>query len=120
MYLLFILIVFIGGITAEVFGQSLKSKRKTETAQQPTSLNPANPQKEYAPNSLRKSSRGSSHDLEEEYHQRMASLQKTRKKDLRLMAKPQFSDPLYFGHKKLPKKRKPSRMKFCNECGIRH
>ncbi len=120
MYFLFILIVLIGGITAEVFGQSLKSKRKTETAQQPTSLNPTNPQKEYTPNASRKSSRGASNDLEEEYHQRMAAVQKTRKKDLRLMAKPQFSDPLYFGHKKLPKKRKPSKMKFCKECGIRH
>lgn len=34
--------------------------------------------------------------------------------------KPQFSDPLYFGHKKPPKKRKNGNKKFCKECGLKH
>lgn len=34
--------------------------------------------------------------------------------------KPQYTDPLYFGHKKPPKKRKNGKKKFCKECGIRH
>lgn len=41
-------------------------------------------------------------------------------KDARKYDKPQFTDPLYFGHKKPPKKRKVGKKKFCKECGIVH
>lgn len=34
--------------------------------------------------------------------------------------KPQYTNPLYFGHKKPPKKRKVGKKKFCKECGIVH
>ena len=34
--------------------------------------------------------------------------------------KPQYSNPLYFGHKKKPKKRKRGKQKVCKECGIKH
>ncbi len=33
---------------------------------------------------------------------------------------PRFTDHLYFGHKKPPKKRPVGKQKFCKECGIRH
>ncbi len=36
------------------------------------------------------------------------------------MKKPQYSDPMYFGHKKKPKKRKRGKRKLCKECGIVH
>ncbi len=124
MHLRVILMVFIVLITADSFAQSHKHKKKaekkTETAQQPTSRDPSYSEKEYAPKASHKSSRGPTYGLEEEYYQRMAELGKTRKKNERLLAKPQYSDPLYFGHKRPPKKRKPSKMKFCKECGIRH
>jgi len=46
------------------------------------------------------------------------------KRELRRLAKmkkkPQYSDPLYFGHKKKPKKRPPGKQKYCKECGMRH
>lgn len=35
-------------------------------------------------------------------------------------AKPQYTNPAYFGHKKKPKKRKRGKRKFCKECGIVH
>jgi len=33
---------------------------------------------------------------------------------------PRFTDHLYFGHKKPPKKRPVGKQKYCKECGIRH
>ncbi len=36
------------------------------------------------------------------------------------MKKPQYYNPLYFGHKKPPKKRKTGKRKFCKECAIVH
>jgi hypothetical protein len=36
------------------------------------------------------------------------------------MEKPQYKDPLYFGHKRKPKKRPPGKQKFCKECGMKH
>ncbi len=34
--------------------------------------------------------------------------------------KPQYSDPMYFGHKRKPKKRPPGKRKLCKECGLTH
>lgn len=36
------------------------------------------------------------------------------------LEKPQYSDPMYFGHKKKPKKRPPGKKKFCKECQMWH
>lgn len=55
-----------------------------------------------------------------EYHERMKENAKAAKKKAKEMEKPQYSDPSYFGHKRKPKKRPPHKMKFCEECGIRH
>jgi hypothetical protein len=126
MYLRVILVVFLAFILADSFAQSRKRKKKAEkeavAAQKPNSLNPysSNSKKEYAPRVSHKSSRGPTYNLQEEYYERMAEVAKKRKKIERLMEKPQYSNPLYFGHKRPPKKRKPSKMKFCKECGIRH
>jgi len=42
------------------------------------------------------------------------------RKEWRQSLKPQFSDPMYFGHKKKPKKRPPGKRRLCKECGIVH
>lgn len=55
-----------------------------------------------------------------EYEQRMEANVKKYKKMARLMKKPQYSDPSYFGHKRKPKKRGPGKRKFCKECEIVH
>ncbi|MBS1680282.1 MAG: hypothetical protein JST48_01080 [Bacteroidetes bacterium] len=36
------------------------------------------------------------------------------------MAKPQYTNFAYFGHKRPPKKHLPYAMRYCKECGIRH
>jgi len=45
---------------------------------------------------------------------------KEKQRVLRKMAKPQYSDITYFGHKHKPKKHLPYAMRYCKECGIRH
>jgi hypothetical protein len=59
-------------------------------------------------------------DLQQEYYQRVEDVMKARKKTARLMKKPQYSDPMYFGHRRPPKKHSARNMRFCRECGIRH
>jgi len=90
--------------------------------EQPTSLNPlsAPAEKEYTPKASRKASKGPTYGLEQAYYERMEALEKERRKTEKMMEKPQYSDPMYFGHKRPPKKHKPSKMKFCKVCGIRH
>lgn len=55
-----------------------------------------------------------------EFRERMLQNARKRAKEAKLSEKPQYSDPLYFGHKKPPKKRKNGKKKFCKECGLRH
>lgn len=45
---------------------------------------------------------------------------KERQKIAEEMKKPQYSDKMYFGHKRPPKKRPVHKRKFCKECGIVH
>ncbi len=56
----------------------------------------------------------------EVYEARMKQVAKDNKKEARIMEKPQYSDPTYFGHKKPPKKRPAHKMKYCKVCQLRH
>ncbi|MFY0601888.1 MAG: hypothetical protein JXR03_19595 [Cyclobacteriaceae bacterium] len=55
-----------------------------------------------------------------QFRKRMKKVSKKNLKNEKLAQKPQYSDPLYFGHKKPPKKRKNGKKKFCKECGLSH
>jgi len=55
-----------------------------------------------------------------EFYERVEQAAKEKKKLMRKLAKSQYSDPSYFGHKKKPKRRPPHKMRFCDECHIRH
>jgi hypothetical protein len=125
MHLRITVIVCLAFLAAEADAQFLKKKKGTEKAevatQQPNSLDPSSSaRKEYAPKASRKTTKGPTYGLEQEYYERMEAVAKERRKAERIMEKPQYSDPSYFGHKRPPKKRKASKMKFCKECGIRH
>ena len=125
MRLRIIILIALALVTAKAEAQFWKKKKATAaaemTTQQPNSLDPtSSSQKEYAPKMSRKASKGPTYGLEQEYYDRMEAVAKERRKTERIMEKPQYSDPSYFGHKRPPKKRKPSKMKFCKECGIRH
>ena len=102
-----------------------KKKRKTSSSQEgnPSSLEPYYPQNNYAPtkkSSKKKDSGGPSYESQQEYQDRMVRLDKARRKTEHEMEKPQYSDPMYFGHKHPPKKHRPGKMKYCKVCGIRH
>lgn len=56
----------------------------------------------------------------EAFHDRMKDLQKQKAKEAKLAEKPQYSNPLYFGHKKPPKKRPLGKRKLCKVCHIVH
>jgi len=117
------LIMLIGLSSQMVLGQSSDKKKKKEKEKyqttQPTSKDPSFPTMDYQKRSKVKS-KGITHNAEKNYHDQMARVEKARIKADKEMAKPQYSDPLYFGHKNPPKKHKPGKMKYCKECGIRH
>ncbi|MBT1701978.1 hypothetical protein [Chryseosolibacter indicus] len=107
-------------ISTASFSQS-KKKRGDGDTNAPNSLNPSFPTEQYAPKkSTKKKSKGPTYESEQQFYERMARLEKTRKKNEKLMEKPQYSNPLYFGHKRPPKKHKAGKLKYCKECGIRH
>lgn len=60
------------------------------------------------------------HTAQYEYYARVEKAAKEKQKLLKKLAAPQYSNPLYYGHKKMPKKNPPYKMKYCKECGIRH
>lgn len=86
------------------------------------------------PNSSKKSSTtfkknkvASKKAYNKKYDQAIVDAQKLKKKNKKKyakmekgMKKPQYSNPLYFGHKKRPKIRKEGKRKMCKECGIVH
>ncbi|MFA0961432.1 hypothetical protein AB9P05_06475 [Roseivirga sp. BDSF3-8] len=57
---------------------------------------------------------------QKELKKRQKALAKKYKKQAKMAEDPQYSDPMYFGHKKPPKKRKPGKRKFCKVCEIVH
>jgi galactokinase len=60
------------------------------------------------------------HTAQYEFYKRIENAAKEKQRILKQMAKPQYSDFTYFGHKTRPKKHLPSQMRYCKECGIRH
>ncbi len=60
------------------------------------------------------------HSAEYAFYDRVEQAAKLKKRALKKLAKPQYTNALYFGHKNPPKKRAVHKMRYCNECGIRH
>jgi hypothetical protein len=60
------------------------------------------------------------HTAQYEFYERVEKAAKERQRLLKKLYKAQYSDSRYFGHKHIPKKRPPHKMRFCDECHIRH
>jgi len=117
----FFAIIFILAV-ATSFAQSKKKKAKKAEASstgQPSSLAPYYPQKDYEPRK-KKSSGKVTYKAEDKFYDRMEEIAKQERKNEKLLETPQYSDPMYFGHKRPPKKRPPGKMKYCKVCGLRH
>ncbi|MBL7848549.1 MAG: hypothetical protein JNL40_13855 [Cyclobacteriaceae bacterium] len=60
------------------------------------------------------------HTAQYEFYERVEQAAKEKQRILKYLDKRQFKDHRYFGHKRIPKKRPPHKMRYCNECGVRH
>jgi hypothetical protein len=114
---------------ATTCAQSSGKKKKAASEAQsnsPTTLEPGEPyypKKDYGPKKSRKSrkkSSGPTYESQDEYEARMREGVKTIRRNERMLMKPQYTNPMYFGHKRPPKKRPPGKMKYCKVCGMRH
>lgn len=125
--------VFIGAVLflASCQKQPISQSQSGNNQQNPSSLNPDSnqnygqrpqPRQETWFFGLfkKKQKLGWGDQLIVEYEERMKENAKEKRKKAKEMEKPQYSDWTYFGHKKKPKKRSPDKMKYCDECGIRH
>lgn len=54
------------------------------------------------------------------FRKRMKKAQKQHAKEEKMAERPEYADPAFFGHKRIPKRRKPGKQKFCKKCGIKH
>jgi len=109
------------------FAQKPKKKKRSKDATEQSTLEPNSLDPAYSgaeiprePKKKKSKSKGPTYDSQQDYYDRMLAVAKERDKAEREMAKPQYSNPMYFGHKRPPKKHKPGKMKYCKECGIRH
>lgn len=106
-------------VTLVGYGQESGSQKPQQKA--PSSLDPYYPKEVKMPKKAKKKpSSGPTYESQAQFQARMEKTVKEKRKAEKEMMKPQYSDPMYFGHKRPPKKRKPGKMKFCKECGIRH
>jgi hypothetical protein len=55
-----------------------------------------------------------------EYYARVEKVAKEKQRIMRKMDEPQYTNPLYYGHKRPPKRHEVHKMRYCKECGIRH
>ncbi|HTF20742.1 MAG TPA: hypothetical protein VK658_21865 [Chryseolinea sp.] len=126
MKLLFSIILTVIALTS--YGQLSRKEKKAArkgTAVQPTTLSPGSEDADFVAPSVKmrkekKKSRGITYNAQKEYDDRMASRAKTNRYNERMLMKPQYANPAYFGHKRKPKRHAPGKLKYCKECGIRH
>jgi len=124
----FPIVVFFVLLTGTALAQTFTPDNRRPSM--PTSLHPVSPESAKAPRLAGKTARkyrthslkhdGSHIETYEEYVARMKRTVKMIRRNEKLIKRPQYSNPMYFGHKRPPKKHKPSKMRFCSECGIRH
>ncbi len=107
---------------AQLTRKEKKAARKGTPVNQPTTLDPGSEDFVAPKESHRKvkKSHGPTYNAQKEFEQRMAARAKTYRKNEKNLMRPQYANPAYFGHKRLPKKRSANKMKFCKQCGIRH
>ena len=96
------------------------SRRSEDVSSKKKSVKKTGKKKFVLFNKKKKSPYKTADQLQEEYVARMKENSKRRDKEEKMADKPQYSNPLYFGHKKPPKKRKNGKKKFCKECGLTH
>lgn len=120
-----VIIIFLSLVVISSAAQSKRKKSKEDApvAEQPSSLEPYYPKKTYGPKPEKKKKKQKTtydYDARERFDERMNEVNKQARRIEKESEKPQNSDPMYFGHKRPPKKRPVNKMKYCKVCGIRH
>ena len=54
------------------------------------------------------------------YEERMRAVARQKTREARMANRPEYSNKLYFGHKRKPKKREPGKKKWCKICEFAH
>jgi hypothetical protein len=124
-FLVILLLLVSGASFAQLTRKEKKAARRNEAVDQPTTLDPANSQPDYSSKhakqtKAKKKGTGPTYNSQKEFENRMDARAKTYRKNEKNVSTPQYVDPMYFGHKKPPKKRPAHKMKLCKVCGIRH
>ena len=88
----------------------------------PNSQQQGKKQAHYAPRHLgtQKGKTRVRHTPQYEFYKRVEQAAKEKQRIFRKLSKAQFSNPLYFGHKRIPKRHPSHKIRYCRECGIRH
>jgi hypothetical protein len=124
--LVLILLLVTTASFAQLSRKEKKAARKGTAVDHPTTLDPSNSETDYSSKHSKhtkgktKKNSGATYNSLKEYDARMDARAKTYRKNEKNVSTPQYVDPMYFGHKKPPKKRPAHKMKLCKVCGIRH
>ena len=88
----------------------------------PNSLGPGKKQVFFSPSTAHAKTKRDNvkHSSRYEFYKRVERAAKEKQWALKKLSKTQYSDPRYFGHKRIPLRRSRNKMRYCNECGIRH
>jgi hypothetical protein len=102
-----------------------KAARRGTAVDQPTTLSPGSDDVDFGAPKVnekkhKKKSSGVTYNAQNEYEDRMSARAKTYRYNERMLMKPQYANPAYFGHKHKPKRHAAGKLKYCKECGIRH
>lgn len=103
--------------------QSKRKKKSKGKQENVTSVDPSFPQAgQYQPKEkkVKRKDRGITYKAQDNFYEQRARVSKEKRKAELELSKPQNSNPLYFGHKRPPKKRPPGKMKYCKTCGLKH
>jgi len=126
-FLLLIAVLFASGdLFAQLSRKEKRAARKNTAVDQPTTLDPASSMPDYSSKhakhtkSKKKKGSGPTYNSQKEFQDRMDDRGKTYRKNEKNVVTEQYVNPMYFGHKKPPKKRPAHKMKLCKVCGIRH
>lgn len=113
--------LLLGG--SDAFAQQKKKKGKGKTKARATTRG-ALPQKDYTKEveSIKKkkkqAKKGKVHIASNDFVEQRKK--ENFKAEQKMADSPQYTDKMYFGHKRPPKKRPLGKRKFCKECGMKH
>jgi hypothetical protein len=98
-----------------------KKRKEAKAKSEASSVEPYYPEtNKYVPAKKKGKRGGITYNAQDNFYKQRDVVAKQKRYAEKELDKPQNTNPAYFGHKRLPKKRPPEKMKFCKVCGLRH